>query len=520
MKITQNRLSIFLAFLTPLFLILSFPKYDLAFLAWIALVPLLFIIQRMGRMKAFALSWIIGLISFMGIFVWINHIKGYSVIYFLLSGLYLGIYFGLFGFLVHLFDYRHFFYPFFVALAWVILEYVRSNFFFLALPWALLGQTQYKNINLIQISSYTGIYGVSFLVALVNSSIAVILSHLIFYKKLEKRNVGIICYYLSPILLVLIISFWGRSIRKNNNIMRSVRVGLVQGNISQEMKWKKDTFLRSFERYKALTKELAHEKPSLIIWPETAIPLDFRSSPRDFWKILALAREIEVPIILGAAGATKIGGSGDRSKGTYNSAFYISSQGRILGEYQKIKLLPFGEYIPSIGRLSLSFLIPDLKVNFIPGNNAKVFPLNEEPFGITICWESIFANLFRNFVLKGASFVVNISNDAWFKDSAGPYQHLICNIFRAVENRTSIARVSNTGISCFIDPYGRITQKVEKNGCEYLNITGAVCEDMPLYKGSTFYTKYGDFFMFFCIILFNLVLIWKFTKYIRKGKSC
>ena len=207
MEITQNRLSFFLAFLTSFFLILSFPQYDLSFLAWIALIPLLLTIQRMGRLKAFVLSWIVGVVSFMGIFVWINQVKGYSAIYFLLSGLYLGIYFGLFGLFSRLFDYRHFFYPVFVALVWVILEYVRSNFFFLALPWALLGQTQYKNINLIQISSYTGIYGISFLVALVNSSIAAIFSRLIFSKRLEKRRVGFLFYYLSPILLIFIIFF-------------------------------------------------------------------------------------------------------------------------------------------------------------------------------------------------------------------------------------------------------------------------------------------------------------------------
>ncbi len=526
MKITQNSLSILLALLTPLFLILSFPKYDLSFLAWIGLVPFLFIIQRVGRMKAFVLSWIIGLISFMGIFSWIKQVKGFSAIYFLLSGLYLGMYFGLFGFIARLFDYRHFFYPVFVALFWVILEYVRSNFFFLALPWALLGQTQYKNINLIQIASYTGIYGISFLVALVNASIAMILSHFTLCKKLERRTIVFLCYNLFPILIVIFILFWGRNVQKNNSISGSVRVGLVQGNISQEVKWKKDTFLRSFERYKALTKDLAEEGPSLIIWPETAIPFDFRSSPGEFWKILGLAREIEVPIILGAAGATKIGGSVDRSKGaTYNSAFYISSKGKILGEYQKIKLLPFGEYIPSIGRFSLSFLTPGLKAGIIPGNRIKVFPLNEKVFGVTICWENVFADLFRKLVLKGASFIINISNDAWFNDSAGPYQHLVCNIFRAVENRISIARASNTGISCVIDPFGRVIQKVENNDGECLNIAGAVCKDIPLYQEATFYTKHGDIFMIFCIALFNLVLIWEFAGYIslrrsRKVRSC
>jgi apolipoprotein N-acyltransferase len=291
------------------------------------------------------------------------------------------------------------------------------------------------------------------------------------------------------------------------------------------MKWKKDTFYRIFGRYKALTQKVAQEKPSLIIWPETAMPLDFRSSPRDFWRILSLAREVDIPIIVGAAGAAKIGKSGDRSKGRYNSAFYISSQGRLFGEYRKTKLLPFGEYIPSVGRLSFSFVVPGLESNFIPGDNTKVFPLDEEPFGITICWESIFADLFRDFVLKGASFMVNISNDAWFKDSAGPYQHLICNIFRAVENRVSIARVANTGISCFIDPFGRITKKIEKNGNKYLDVTGVICGDMPLYQGTTFYTKYGDIFVFVCITIFSLVLIWRCTKYLyfqrsREGKSC
>lgn len=529
MQRNKKMSKICLSLLTPLFLTLSFPKFDLFLLGWIALVPLLLVVIRMGWFKSFVLSWIVGVLSFMGIFAWITQVKGFSFIHFLLLGLYLGIYFGIFGSMVHLFDHTKAFYPLLVALIWVCLEYLRSHFSFLALPWALLGHSQYKNINLIQCASFTGVYGISFLMALVNASLAVFLYRvsLVFQKRMgNKRGLYNLSlgFYLSPILFVLLLSIWGKLlIHENGEQPGKIRLGLVQGNIPQEIKWEKQTITFTLEQYESLTKKVAREQPALIIWPETSIPIDFSSYPTKLWRILGLARSIKTPLICGAAGSAKFGRAGNKPNGMYNSAFYISAEGTVIGEYRKIKLLPFGEYLPSLGRLSLSTFFPKLDTRFLSGEKVKVFPLPEgasrkESFGITMCWENIFPDLFRKFVLHGASFMVNISNDGWFKDSAGPYQHLMCNVFRAVENRISIARAGNTGISCFISPFGRIMRKITDERGNDLNITGVAVEDLPGYRGPTFYTRYGDVFIFACIALLILSIFWQMIRNFLIGK--
>ncbi|MGA1844859.1 MAG: apolipoprotein N-acyltransferase [bacterium] len=509
MRLRKKWLGVLLAFLTPVLFTLSFPPYDLSFLAWVALIPLLLALKELKRYEAFLFSWLIGGLSFRGVFGWIGQIEGFGLGHYIMLGIYLGGYFALFGLFVRLFDDNDPVYPLFVGLVWVLLEYIRSHFFFLALPWALLGHTQYRHIDLIQISSYAGVYGLSFLVILVNASLAEFLRRIpssLRHKETLQRYAPV-ALYLVPLLLLPLISFWGKGIRKGTGHTAEVRVGLVQANIPQNVKWQKEVFAWSFERYEDLTRQVAQERPSVILWPETAIPIDFRAYPAGLWKISALVREIDIPLVFGAAGGTKMRAADADQHPSYNSAFFISPQG-MFGEYKKMRLIPFGEYIPSIGHFSLSFLAPGVKAGFVPGRYAKLFPLQEGSFGVTICWENIFPDLFRKFVGQGASFMVNISNDGWFKNEAAPSQHLMCQVFRAVENRTSIARVANTGISCFIDPFGHILRRVEE-GNRFLNVMGVASGEIPTGLGPTFYTRHGDLFMLFCMILFGLLIVWR-----------
>ncbi|MGA1867365.1 MAG: apolipoprotein N-acyltransferase [bacterium] len=500
-----------LLLLTPLLLTASFPQHDFSFLGWIALIPLIIIILTVRWHKSFILSWICGVVTFMGIFSWILQVEGFSLGHYLLLGLYLGIYFALFGLLVHIFDQKKMTYPLYMALIWVLLEYLRSHFSFLALPWALLGHTQYKNLNLIQCASFTGVYGISFLMVLVNASLALFLYRI--FRSRGKSSNKIECLVLWPLLLVFFISLWGKNICNNANLCRKVRVGLVQGNIPQDIKWEKKMLSLTIDTYEKLTKEVATQKPSLILWPETSIPIDFHSYPTKLWRILRLTKSIKIPLVCGAAGRAKIGRAGHKSDGIYNSAFYISALGGVPEEYRKNKLLPFNEYVPSVGGIPLSVFSPTLKSRFLIGEKVKVFSLDKENFGITICWENIFPDYFRRFIIEGASFMVNISNDGWFKDSAGPYQHLMCSVFRAVENRISIARAANTGISCFIDPFGKIIRKVTDERGKDVGITGIASEDIPIFRERTFYTHHGDIFIFICSGLLMLSCIWRIVRW-------
>ncbi len=521
MKITFKRIASYKkwlmmsALLTPVFLTISYPNFNLHFISWIALIPLLLTIKRIRWFYAFLFAWGVGSLSFMGIFFWIMKVEKFSIPYYLLCGLYLGVFFGFFGLLTPILSHKSLLYPIYSSALWISLEYLRSHLSFLSLPWALLGHSQYKNLYLIQISSFTGVYGISFLIVLVNVSLGELLerAYLYFAKKEKKALSRLSLYlYLSPLLIVALILYSGKyyvnKIQKNiyNN---TIRLGLIQGNVPQEIKWGEENLVSTLDLYESLTKEAAKMKPHLIIWPETSIPIDLHSVPSHRWRIMRLARQINIPLICGAAGSVKIGGTGDKNKKIYNSAFYISSKGQKAGEYRKIKLLPFGEFIPSIGTFSLKSIFPELKSNFTSGKVVKTFSLEGESFGITICWENIFPDLFRKNVLKGATFMVNISNDAWFKDSAGPYQHLMCNIFRAVENRISIARAANTGISCFIDPFGNIIKKISNSGGLDLNVRGICYGDIPIFRRQTFYTKHGDVFSFLCITFTCTFILFK-----------
>lgn len=523
-KLGSQKSRVYFAFLTPIFLTLSFPRYNLSLFVWFALIPLLIAVRNLGYASSFLLSWAIGILSSMGIFFWINQVNKFSLPYFLLAGIYLGIYMGLFVLFSRIFKHNNGLYPIFIASLWVCIEYLRSNFFFLAFPWALLGHSQFRNINLIQISSVTGVYGLSFLIVLVNvclikffNDIFIILKGRGNGSKMSHRITLFI--YLGPIFLIAVSITWGRRIRKRCEGGETIRVCVVQGNIPQEVKWKKETLSWTIDRYENLTRRAAQDRPQIIIWPETSIPVDLRYSPKYQRRVFGLARELATPLVFGASGSAKIGGLGKNRKKVYNSAFYITSEGLYKGEYQKMKLLPFGEYVPSIGKWSLESLFPELKSAFAPGGHAKIFPLQAQSFGVTICWENIFPDLFRRFVLKGATFMINISNDAWFKDSAGPYQHLMCQIFRAVENRISIARAANTGISCFISPSGEIIREVTEFPGRDIDVAGIITDELPLFKGATFYTHYGDVFAFFCILMLALGILLKLINKIFQYKK-
>jgi apolipoprotein N-acyltransferase len=183
-----------------------------------------------------------------------------------------------------------------------------------------------------------------------------------------------------------------------------------------------------------------------------------------------------------------------------NAALFFSPEGEILGQYLKIHLVPFGEYIPLEGTLQWpDFIVPEGKeYHEIPGKEYTLFKLKEAKFGVVICWEHVFPELFRTFVTKGADFMLNITNEGWFGDTAAPHQMLAISVFRSVENKRAIARAANTGISCFIDPYGRITGRVRNNQKDTF-VDGYLTEEIPLSSQITFYTMHGDILAYLCL---------------------
>ncbi len=237
---------------------------------------------------------------------------------------------------------------------------------------------------------------------------------------------------------------------------------MVQGNIPQNLKWNREYREQIISQYERLTEEAEKSEPQLIVWPETATPgfvLNDFSLLRRMASLLAGAKAY---LLIGSSEYPKFSGPHFKlslSKG--NTALLFSPQGRVLGQYLKMRLVPFGEYIPYKDFIPWpDFIVQKGKRTFdIAGREVTLFRVGGDPFGTLICWEVLFPDLTRNLVKKGAGFAVNLTNEAWFGKIAFPQQMLSSCVFRAVENRINLVRCANTGISCFIDPYGRVTSQ-------------------------------------------------------------
>lgn len=498
--------SILLSILSALLLILCFPRFDLGFLAWFALIPLLLAIKGKGLKSAFGLCYFTGVFFYWGVFHWFPSVNGVSLIDCILAEIYLPTcYFGLFGLVLNFVSTKTKLPSIVTApVLWVSLEYARSNAGFLEFPWTLMGHSQYLNLPVIQISAFTGIYGVSFLIIMVNVTISEIILN---RSRAFKPTIVTV--------IILGISFvYGYVILTKRSGRDIVSISVVQGNIPQEIKWRRKFRKQHFERHVRLTKEASNNgNASLIIWPEASV----QSLKRNFYflqNISALARETKTHLLIGSSQRPKSGSKelGKIGKKWFNSACLVSPGGKIMGQYNKIHLLPFAEYLPYKDWFPWTTRFVSKASDFIPGTEYTIFDLDETKFGVTICWENLFPELFRQFVKSGATFMVNITNEAQFGDTEALYHFAVMSVFRAVENRISIVRCANTGISCFINPHGRIMGRVHDSNGKEAFVEGYLTMEVPLSHKKTFYTKYGDVFVYINLIMTAFMLALSFLK--------
>jgi apolipoprotein N-acyltransferase len=494
--------------LSGILLILSFPNFDLEFLAWFALVPLFYSIEGKGLYVSFKLGFLTGFVSFLGILYWIIvavHTYGkvpliLSALILLLLVIYLSLFTGAFTYLTRLIQIRSGIQTIlFTPILWVALEYLRS-FLLTGFPWAYLAHTQYLNLPFIQMADITGVYGLSFVILFVNATL-----YWVFHQWTKKtfpfKEVTL------TILVLLFFLFYGyvkmRHLDREAIQNPSLKVGLVQGNIDQSIKWDESFQLETLKIYRKLSMKVAEDKPDLIIWPETATPFFFQEA-KEYQPIVLEIPEKTNAFLLFGTPFYKI----EKGKvNYYNSALLVSPSKELVGKYDKMHLVPFGEYIPL--RTLLFFIESSIGEgigNFKPGKGISNLSLPRGKFGVLICFEIIFPDLCRRFVKDGADFLVTITNDAWFGRTAAPYQHLSMATFRAIENRVFIARAANTGISAFIDPKGKIVKQGGIFTQEAMNGT------IRLMKNKTFYTLYGDVFAWFCTAFSVLLLGYALKK--------
>ncbi|NOX97298.1 MAG: apolipoprotein N-acyltransferase [Nitrospirae bacterium] len=516
----MTKKDIFLSLLSGFLLIFSFPKFDLELLAWVALVPLFLAIKDKGRRESFLLSFLTGGVFFAGLLYWIATVTIYNRL--VISGLlilvlYLSLYFGLFGLLASRrksgttfnFQLSTFNYLYLPSL-WVSLELLRS-YLFSGFPWGLLGYSQYLNLPLIQISSFTGVYGISFLIVLVNVVVADCFSGRDLRLRLRVSGYGL----LIAGLLVGASLLYGKKVLAKDIKGKSLKVAIVQGNILQGEKWDYGRQEEFAGIYSDLSQEASLKGPALIVWPETSIPGYLPEDRYLFDTLVNLSKESGAYILMGGTrrlaplkGNSPLKQVDEDEREYFNSAFLFSPRG-IETTYDKIHLVPFGEFVPW-GRFFPFWaraILPE--GGFEAGKRHTIFKIPQGQFTVLICYEIIFPDLVRRSVEGGANFIVNITNDAWFGKTAGPYQHAAMATFRAVENRRSLVRAANTGISLFIDPFGR--REILKVKNQSIFVRGTLTKEIVLVQGNTLYTRYGDVFAYFSLILaltgigFNLI---------------
>ncbi len=486
---------------------LAFPVFDLFFLAWVGFVPLLLSLRGKSGREPFNIGFVFGIVYFFGTLYWIYHSINYyggvsfpaSISVVLLLCCYLALYPAIFSFLFSSMLRKTKLPALLTApVIWVVLEFMRS-YALTGFPWSSIGYSQYRFLPMIQVADITGVYGISFLVLAVNGAVVDALFLKERVREMPLFPVSFTYAGFASLAAVLVLSLgYGAWRLGQERKGHSITVGIVQGDIEQDKKWEPRYQQAVLDTYFALSKTAAVSSPQLIIWPETAVPFLFGSDSGNSRKLVDFEKSLGTDLLFGSVVVK------EASKGNIllsNSAVLLDREGKTVYSYDKIHLVPFGEYVPL---RSILFFIDKLVAgigDYIPGKEYMRAETGFGDFGTLICYEVIFPGLVRKFYTDGGDFIVNITNDAWFGKTTGPYQHFSMAVFRAIENRKPLIRAANTGISGFIDSSGRVLARTPL--FQRLELTGTVKTDGTL----TFYTKYGDLFSYLCIVLFIILSI-------------
>jgi apolipoprotein N-acyltransferase len=515
--------------------------------AWFGLVPLLWALLSPACAAAprplrrgFLIGYLCGVLWYMGNCYWVRDtmlrygdmppmaptllLIGYSMV--------LGLYFGLFGLgvvLVRRATGSTRLALAFAPVLWAALELAASRI--TSVPWDQLGYSQVDNALVNQLAPWTGVYGISFVLVGVNALLTGGLMlesrpHIGHRDRIILRTIGI---------LLMIAGAAGVSIPPPQPAATATAV-LIQPNldVAGENLWSRPG---EWEQHIAEFQRLAGEQcktyiagipltnapsgeiicppypthPDLVVWPESPAPF-IEGDARFQQALRSIAHDVQAPLVVGNIGMDF--SAEDRSWRTYNSALVVSADGAHIGRYDKIHLVPFGEYIPFKNLLFFAHKLTGQVSNFSRGEERKVFILprsngERHRYGVFICYESVFADEVRHFAQLGAEVLVNISDDGWYGDTSAPWQHLNMARMRAIENRRWILRDTNNGVTAVIDPYGRVRQSIPRHQTDALPAGYSFRNDV------TFYTVHGDLFGWGCVLLSFIVVAWSGRKLLR-----
>ncbi len=483
-----------------LLLALCYPSTGWGFLAWFALVPLLASLDHaQNHSQALGFGLITGIV-FCGLSMhWLTHV---STLGWLLVVLMESVYIMLFAWFAYVGIKSQkpvLFKTIWITLAWTVTEFLRSEMPVFGFGWNLLAYSQSSYVPLIQFANVLGAYGFGFLIVWVNASL--------FYAWFRRKTWRTALSLVAAVALVLtgLLSYGRVTLARPVDPKEYLRVSVIQGNIPQSVKWEVMAKEKILDIYEKLTQLAAFEQPDLIIWPEAAFPGYFN---RDLQaeRISRLAGKIQTPLLIG-------GLEWESEKESYNSAYFLKKDGASGQRYDKLRLVPFGEYIPL--KFIFGWTTPVANALGISDFNAGVVPVvfrwarEDWPFGVLICFEDIFLDLARNLTDGGSKFLVVITNDAWFGMTGAPFQHLQASIFRAVENGVAVVRAANTGVSSFISHRGRVLATVKDPRGQEIFVMGQKTLDLPLVTDRTLFRQGGFLFphvAIACFLIFGLFL--------------
>jgi apolipoprotein N-acyltransferase len=493
-----------LAVATGVLLALSFPKYGHGLVAWVALVPLLVALaSARSPGHGFRLGYLAGATSSLGIVYWTSRVvvqyggltEPVGIAVMVLLCLALALFPSVFGAVVA--AWTRTLGPAGILLsplAWVAMELLRSHTLF-NFSWCLLGYSQHALLPAIQIARWTAVYGVSCVLAAVSAAVA--FAMLTPDPRARRRALG------GAVALTAVVVGVGTWILRTP-VPESgrVTVGLVQASILQEEKWDPAQAWRNLDRHVALTEQAAGAGARLVVWPESAVPFLFDRNPGVAAQLRGLATSRGIHLLFGNDDRD----AEPRPDGRiWVGAKMLAPDGRLVLRYHKMRLVPFGEYVPLQSVLTLggrySAKLVRAVGEFTPGEEQAVAPVDGHLVGAFICYEAIFPDHVREFAARGAELLVNITNDAWYGRSSAPHQHFAMAVFRAVENGRYLVRAANTGITAVVDPRGRVLERTA------LFEPAVVVREVPFVAERTFYARHGDLFAWACLAATALVSI-------------
>lgn len=494
----KKTLPILASVFSGILLFLSFPPFGISFCGWFALVPLMLACAGAAPRRAAFLGWLSGAVFFVSTLYWLRHV---SILGEVALSFYCALYFMPFALFV---SWRrdgwrsrngalNMIWMIGAAAVWAAFEYLRA-IAITGFPWNLLGVSQHQELAFIQLAEFGGVYAVSALMVFVNSATAVtILQYAAGLRRVYRMHVEMLC----GILAVALVWAFGmnRLLDRPETEPQTLSIALIQPNIPEVGNWDTPDPEVVYEKLERLTAYVLRAPDlDLIIWPETALPDFVRYSERSAGLVKKLVSG-GVPLL---AGSMDVVWRSDNQPDYYNASMLFNPHGDLLGSYYKQHLVLFGEYIPFDGKIPLINALTPIGDSFKSGTVATRFKLpgKSADFSVLICFEDSLPYLARKAARGGAQMLINQTNDSWFDPDCGSAQHLANAVFRCVETRLPMLRCANTGITCSIDPFGRVIRTLSPRTEGF-----QIAEPVPAgpEQTETFYVRHGDLFAQACL---------------------